>query len=44
MKHYIVLDKVDISKINNDDEVKVEINGETIYICSERCFREDKDG
>lgn len=38
MKHYIVLDKVDISKLNNNDEVKIEVNGETVYLCSEDYF------
>ena len=38
MKHYIVLDEIDLSKLNNNDEVKIEVNGKAVYLCSENYF------
>lgn len=38
MKHYIVLDKIDLCNLNNNNEVKIEVNGETVYLCSVNYF------
>lgn len=42
MKQYILLDDRDMSKLNNNDEVKFFIHGEIIYLCSEKYFKEQR--